>query len=270
MELQEVKPYKAGIVYACYHSRSRDGEHFVPEHVFSYQVDGSLTLHDGIKDYPSSKGAFRFIRRNQLLKFVKQPPEHGDFKSLSIYLDQQTLQDFSLLYNIHASPSLQKQTVFNINKTPILENYMQSLLAYDGAGYLKDPAMVKLKIHEGILLLLQVNPAFKDILFDFSEPHKIDLEAFMNRNYHFNVNLERFAYLTGRSLATFKRDFEKVFSTSPRKWLQQKRLQQAYYLLTEKGKTSSDIYLDLGFEDLTHFSHAFKKEYGYSPKNIHR
>jgi AraC family transcriptional regulator, exoenzyme S synthesis regulatory protein ExsA len=87
----------------------------------------------------------------------------------------------------------------------------------------------------------------------------------MNQNYQFNVNLDRFAYLTGRSLATFKRDFGKLFNTSPHQWLLQKRLQEAHYLISEKGKIASDIYLEVGFEDLSHFSYVFKKQFGYSP-----
>jgi hypothetical protein len=49
----------------------------------------------------------------------------------------------------------------------------------------------------------------------FSEPGKIDLEAFMNRNFHFDVSLERFAYLTGRSLSTLKRDFKDLYNLPP-------------------------------------------------------
>ena len=52
------------------------------------------------------------------------------------------------------------------------------------------------------------------MLFDFNEPFKIDLEAYMNMNYTFNVPMEKFAKLTGRSLATFKRDFKKIFNAS--------------------------------------------------------
>jgi AraC-like DNA-binding protein len=90
----------------------------------------------------------------------------------------------------------------------------------------------------------------------------------MEKNFHFNVQLKRFAYLTGRSLATFKRDFEKLFKTTPNRWLQQRRLQEAYYLIKEKGKAPSDIYLELGFQDLSHFSFAFKKSYGVAPSRI--
>ncbi|QMU26673.1 helix-turn-helix domain-containing protein [Adhaeribacter radiodurans] len=128
--------------------------------------------------------------------------------------------------------------------------------------------MLQLKQREAILILLKANPQLHQVLFDFSEPGKIDLEAFILQNYHFNVELKRFAYLTGRSLATFKRDFEKIFHLSPSRWLQQRRLQEAHYLIKEKGKAPSEVYLDLGLEDLSHFSFAFKKMFGVAPTRI--
>ncbi|MFP7658324.1 helix-turn-helix domain-containing protein [Chryseobacterium proteolyticum] len=256
------------IVYSCYVQLSRQGEHFVSDHVISYQVAGDLILSDGVNDYRSEKGSIRFLKRNQLLKFTKQPPPGGEFQSLSIHLDQQTLQDFSLAYDVASEKKCSTNSLVVFDSSPQLKTYMDALMMYQKSGQLSDPRMVELKIKEAILLLLQANPELKDVLFDFNEPGKIDIEAFMSKNYHFNVNLDRFAYLTGRSLATFKRDFEKIFGKTPGKWLLQKRLQEAHYLLAEKGRMASDIYMDLGFEDLSHFSFAFKKQYGLSPSKI--
>lgn len=90
----------------------------------------------------------------------------------------------------------------------------------------------------------------------------------MNRNYKFNVSIERFAYLTGKSLSAFKRDFEKTFGATPSHWLVQKRLEEAYFLLDKKQQKLSEIYLDLGFEDLSHFSFAFKKKFGVAPREV--
>ena len=158
--------------------------------------------------------------------------------------------------------------VVDLKPDPLYKNYFDSLSPYMQLKSQDDTGLVTLKLKEAVMLLLRFNPEMKDILFDFSEPGKIDLEAFMNKNFHFNVDLNRFAYLTGRSLATFKRDFEKLFHITPSRWLQQRRLQEAHYLIKEKGKTASDIYLDLGFEDLSHFSFAFKKQYGLAPTRI--
>ncbi|WP_420152907.1 helix-turn-helix domain-containing protein, partial [Siphonobacter sp.] len=75
-------------------------------------------------------------------------------------------------------------------------------------------------------------------------------------------------YLSGRSLATFKRDFEKIFHLSPHRWLLNKRLQDAYFLIKEKGRKPSEVYLEVGFEDLSHFSFAFKKAFGQPPSLV--
>jgi AraC-like DNA-binding protein len=258
----------SSIVYSCYTQLSRQGEHFVSDHVLSYQIAGDLILNDGFDNYSAKDGSIRFLRRNQLLKFTKLPPSNGDFKSLSIYLDQQILKDFSLEYHLISEKKEYNKPLLLLNESEVLQAYMGSLLRYHNSGKLSDSRLVDLKIKEALVLLLQEEPELKNILFDFNEPGKIDIEAYMNKNFHFNVNLDRFAYLTGRSLATFKRDFEKIFGITPGKWLVQRRLREARYLILEKGKIASEIYLDLGFEDLSHFSFAFKKHYGSSPSKI--
>lgn len=259
---------KPNIMYSCYASRSRQGEQFVSEHVFSYQISGICYFNDGEHDYVSNPGDFRFLKRNSLIKFLKEPPVGGELKTISIYLDQQTLRNFSIEYGIKPAAHTEHPVLTPLPPNPLYRAYMQSLLPYVEGRQIDDPELVTIKLKEAILLLLKVNPELECILFDFNEPGKIDLEAFMKKNFHFNVDLKRFAHLTGRSLATFKRDFEKIFGMPPSRWLQQERLHQAHYLISERGKTASEVYLELGFEDLSHFSFAFKKAYGVSPSRL--
>lgn len=108
---------------------------------------------------------------------------------------------------------------------------------------------------------MQLHPELSDILFDFGIPGRLDLEEFMQKSYRFNVSMERFAFLTGRSLSAFKRDFKTIFNETPNRWLTKRRLQEARFLVEQKKQRPTDIYLDLGFEDLSHFSFAFKKEF---------
>ncbi len=225
-------------------------------------------MNDGHKEYVYQEGALRFVKRNRLLKFNKQPPENGDFRSLSIYLTQEVLKNFAREFNYEAGPHEAGDAVLELPPDPLLKSYIDSLLPYENANKPFNKPLLDLKLKEAILVLLQTAPELKDILFDFDAPGKIDLAAFMNKNFHFNVQLSRFAYLTGRSLASFKRDFEKIFHTSPSRWLQKRRLEEAHYLIKHKGKAPSDVYLDLGFEDLSHFSFAFKKAYGVPPSRV--
>ena len=62
------------------------------------------------------------------------------------------------------------------------------------------------------------------------------------------MTLEEFATYTGRSLATFKRDFAKVSDLSPEKWLIKKRLDKAYELLAHGSAKPSDVYVAVGFK----------------------
>ncbi|MDT3405617.1 AraC family transcriptional regulator [Mucilaginibacter terrae] len=259
---------KPHILYSCYTYRSGEGEQFIPEHIFSYILSGTQQMHVGGKNYDFKEGDFRFFRKNQLCRFVKQPPPGGEFKSLSVYMDKHILQEISAELDIHPDKTYTGDAAVLLKPNPLLQGYANSLSPYMDAEQNISPALSRHKVKECVMLLLQTNAALKDALFDFSEPGKIDLEAYMNANYRYNVDISRFAYLTGRSLATFKRDFTRVFNSTPNKWLQQKRLTDAYYLIKEKGHRVSDVYMEVGFKDFSHFSFAFKKAFGMAPSAI--
>jgi AraC-like DNA-binding protein len=259
---------RPNILYSCYTQKNREGEQFVPEHVFGYQLSGTLDITLGGTPYALTEGTFSFFRKNQLARFIKQPPPGGEFRSVSVFLDQEALHEISDEHNLKMDKPYSGDGGMILKPNALFKNYMDSLSPYIDGQREFSPILTKLKVKEAVMILLESNPALKDVLFDFSAPGKIDLEAYMNEHYKFNVDTSRFAYLTGRSLATFKRDFEKVFHTSPNRWLQQKRLNDAYYLIKEKGWRSSDVYLEVGFKDLSHFSFAFKKTYGIAPSRL--
>jgi len=66
----------------------------------------------------------------------------------------------------------------------------------------------------------------------------------------------------------WKTDFKKIFKSTPGKWLTEKRLNLVHHKLTAEKQKTTDVYHSVGFENLSHFSFAFKKAYGYSPSSI--
>jgi AraC-like DNA-binding protein len=268
MSIRKEDTGKPSILYSCYARKSSEGEQFIPQHVFGYILSGESEQYIGGKTYHFKEGDYRWFRKNQLTKYTKYPPPGGEYRSFSVYLDEETLRGMSKEHGWKADRPYTGDGAVLLPPTILLKNYMASLAPFVEGGPAMSKELMMLKVKEAILLLLETSPALKDTLFDFSEPGKIDLEAYMNEHYKFNVHLERFAYLTGRSLATFKRDFEKIFHTSPSRWLQQRRLREAHYLIKEKGKKVSDVYLEVGFEDLSHFSFAFKKNFGIAPSAV--
>ena len=109
------------------------------------------------------------------------------------------------------------------------------------------------------------NSALLAYINDMCDQHKTPISEVMEENYHFNLSISDFARMAERSVTTFKRDFLQHYGTSPGKWLTAKRLGYAKVLLDTTDKSVSDIAVDSGFENVTHFSRVFKENYALSP-----
>ena len=254
-----------GIQRACYSKSSKAGEQFIKEHGISFIVSGEIEAYDGNTKHYYHKGDVVLFRKNALVRFVKYPPKDEAFEAISIILDEDLLKEFAQQQEI-SSEKNPKESLFKLEPDELITSCFKGLESWFGNKISAELAEIKKK--EMIYLLFRNDKALKNVLFHFAMPGKVNLEAFMNTNFRFNVPLTQFAFLTGRSLASFKRDFEKLFQTSPNKWLQQKRLEEAYYLLFNKKMKPKDVYLEVGFETLSHFSFAFKNKFGISPSGI--
>jgi AraC-like DNA-binding protein len=256
-----------GLIYTHLATQRVVGEQFIAEHGLCYIISGNLKVVDAGETRIYNPGDILFYRKNFLSRFTKQPEEKREFRSVTVVFDRDSLTAFAEQYGVaYEEPFPRNSAVLKLDNDILLENYFKTLFPYFDAALPEH--LINLKRQEALMILLQVNPALKNILFHFEMPDKIDLEAFMEQHFRFNVELKRFAWLSGRSLATFKRDFEKVFHTTPGRWLQQRRLEEAHYLIREKSRRPSDVYQEVGFESLAHFSYAFKQQYGITPSGI--
>ncbi len=255
------------ILYACATEPKRGHEPFIHDHSLSYITSGEIEVctENGIVAY--GKGSLGLIRRNQLLKMVKKPVGSEPFMSINIILTQEFLKKYSLEHSVRSTGIYTGEPNVVLPVDPFMKGYLESLMPYFEDPKQLSETLALVKTIEAIELLMR-NTALTNLLFDFSEPFKIDLDAYMNRYFTYNVPINQFAQLTGRSISTFKRDFSKAFNTSPEKWLLKKRLDLAFHLLKQRQRRPSDVYLEVGFENFSHFSASFKKEFGINPTNL--
>lgn len=252
-------------VYSCTFDQQRGNEQFVPHHVLSFQISGETRIQHQNGLLILKENQILLTRKNQLVKTLKIPAKDKEYKVISVIITTTVLQQYAEDNSIHESKNYTGEKNILLKPDTLLKSYFQSLLPYLEQSQKISKKLAGIKTNEGIELLQRQNPSLSTFLFDFSEPFKIDIEKYMLQNYHYNAPIENFAKLTGRSLAAFKRDFVKSFKVSPAKWLKEKRLEEAHYLIHQKNKKPSDIYLDLGFENLSHFYTSFKKKYGVTP-----
>jgi hypothetical protein len=72
---------KETAIAACYVTPSLSTEQYIPDHVFTYQVSGSMIAYDGNKEHKTKPGDYGIGRRNHLAKYTKQP-NNGEFKKI--------------------------------------------------------------------------------------------------------------------------------------------------------------------------------------------
>jgi len=259
----------SGIFLSCTEKRQLILEQNIPEHLLVHVYSGKITVKTSDKTYVLSGGQSALLGRNQLAKFLKEPEGEIPFKAATLFLTQPFLQGYYKGLSLGRVRKSPQSGVLYLANHSLLDDLFHSVSLYAGQDetFLQSE-LALLKVTEAITVLRVLSKDADLLLSDFSDPHKIDLAGFMRKNFIFNIPISRFAYLTGRSLATFKRDFQKVFGTSPQKWLTETRLRQAHFLIVEKRQRPSQAYIEVGFENFSHFSYAFRQFFGYTPSSI--
>lgn len=239
----------------------------IENHLVIRIVSGEMKVILADQTHVFCPGDTVMIPRNQLMSIIKYPKDGRPYKSIAIALLQPRLKEFYAKNGM--SPSLGHRHQLRIfEPNTLLESFFNSLMPFFEPDTQLPEALVSIKIEEALSILRFIDPEIDDFLSNFLDPDKINLADFMEKNYLFNMPLERFGYLTGRSLSTFNRDFRKAFAMTPQKWLTLKRLEFAHFQLSDRGRKPVEVYLEAGFENLSHFSFAFKKLYGYAPSEI--
>ena len=254
--------------YCCHYCDEEMFEKYVPNHMLAYIYSGEMVLINNGKHEILRKGEAVFIRRNHTLQKIKRPSDSEPFRALFIVfttpLLKQFFKDNMQVSNLTFESRDNKKFTY-LEKHPLIENIFDSIDSYFKTNISPTDELLNLKLQEALLILMQLDENLAQYLFDFKDEWKINLDEFMENNYKTDLSIEEFANFTGRSLSAFKRDFQKIYSTSPHKWIMSKRLEEAHASLLDKQIQVSDLAYELGFKNLSHFSKAFKNKFGIAP-----
>lgn len=253
----------------------REGEvrhHEVRDHTLVYVYSGELTVkQEHHRTLTVGKGCCVFLARNNKVEVSGRPADGVEFKSTFLTLKRQLLIRY---YNQMDRSLLPTEGAKRVPSVMLLPQHLhvnslfQALTSFFIAWQKPTAQYMELKEVEAVEGLIDIDRRFCISLFDFVNEWKPDIMEFMEQNYKEDIPLADMALFTGRSLAAFKRDFSKLSDLTPQRWVTRRRLQEARRLMEQGGKRASDIYLQLGFKGLSHFSTAFKKEFGILPSEL--
>lgn len=259
------------VFYSFYYDDLGGCVHRSREYALNYVYSGEMILDNGTEKIHVRKGECVFIPRDHRITMYKKTYNGERYCGIFLMFTRNFLRDMYGKLDLNKS-DMNKQKMIGgvmlLPKTVELASLFASMTPYLNPDVKPKDNFMELKLQEGVMALLAMDERFIPTLFDFNEPWKIDILGFMEKNYMCDLSIEEIAHYTGRSLATFKRDFKKISTLTPEKWLIQKRLERAYDLMKSGQKKVVEVCSEVGFRNPSHFSTAFKKYFGMSPTEM--
>lgn len=242
-------------------------EAYVTQHVVSVLLAGEQRL----KTYDDKvirvrAGEVVFLPRG-VYYVTDLLPEAGQFRSLLFYFDDDIIHSFLQHSRVTEVDRSMAPDHLKFAQDENIRSFTEALLRIYG-GAASGKAFVDLKILELLHLLNARLPdkQFAEFLFRLTLPGKRNIRDFMERNYDKPLKMEDYAYLTGRSLSTFRRDFKSHFSLTPQRWIKDRRLAKAIQLLEGGEMPVTELAYEVGYQNISYFIREFKGKTGQSPK----
>jgi AraC-like DNA-binding protein len=237
-------------------------------HMFSFLREGKKKVHFSDVAVEVNKAQSLLLKSGNCL-WTELLDRKAIYYCRLLFFSDKVLKDFLEKHNI--KPVLASESpYFTINNDEFIAAYLESLSSLISASQPFMENMLAVKFEELMLYLINKYGQIFEAYIHSLISHKTSLfQNTVEKYVYSSLNLEEIAFLCNMSLSTFKRNFIHVYNVSPGKWLRNKRLTKAREILQQGTFKSSDIYSDLGYNNLSNFSVAFKNKFGINPKDVY-
>jgi len=234
-----------------------------------FTISGKKIFRHGDDTFHANKNSTFLLKRSAFLQEL--PDDYTGFEVLVFYMSDSYLksifEEYRSFLPLRDLPELNDTMFIQFEVNDHIFSSYQNLLPYFEQKIKVPESILESRFKELIfnILSLPENRQVLAYLNAISNEVKIPIYEVMESNYMFNLKIDDFAKLAQRSSATFKREFEQYYHTSPGKWLTKRRLKKAELLLETSSKSVGEVAYDSGFVNVSHFSRVFKDRFGASP-----
>lgn len=255
------------IVESCIHTKIMRGSMFLKDHLLLFVLKGSNTLTINGEEYRINKNEMILVHKATKFDFVKRWDETNQeyYDGLMFFIKDDFLLDFMKMKNIKKPKSIIKARIGVKPLSHRLATFVQSIKNYFDAPEAIDEHLIKIKMLELLYDIAETDNNLLLQLLQLKKQAPSDISNIIEKNYMSPVSLDELAYLCGRSLSSFKRDFKAIYNESPASYIREKRLVKAQQLLRVSDMPIQDICYATGFETVSHFSRLYKSRFGYTP-----
>ena len=241
---------------------------YVTAHALTMVLSGELILkRQGAEAQRIKEGKMVFLPRG--LYFISDIiPESRPFHAYVFFFEEELVEEFLKESSVEATFSKEElagNRIYTIDSD--YQYFIESVLQLYSRKFDREITALKLKELLYLIGRSEEGSRFYADLISLGERPKESIQSFMEKNYDKPLKVEDYAYLTGRSVSTFHRDFKRQFGQSPKSWLMQQRLNRAKRRLKDNPQwTITQLAYDAGYDNVSYFIKAFRMLFQESPK----
>ena len=241
---------------------------FLSMHALSFVIQGQqrIEAYEG-EILHINPGEIAVIKKG-LYTITDMIAEKAPFEVCLLFFSDEILRE---VLNLHDNKGQAEQSAFFKLQAPeYLHHFWKSVEQVHSSLLNTSPTFFDIKAWELFSALISHDESgqTEQKLRGLLKPRERGLHSFMQENFNKALSIDDFAYLTGRSPASFRREFKLKFGTSPRKWIIRQRLDKAAQLLQKSEMSVSEVAQEVGYESTSHFIQGFKKQFGHTPRQL--
>lgn len=189
------------------------------------------------------------------------------YQSILLFFSDEEVLHFLEKYNQFSSNLKNHKSYYIFEYDNFVQNFVDSLEQVLELPKKIQGNILKNKFEEIMLYLIHRNNAdFLNSLARNIDDKISRLTNIAENNKYNKLNLEELAFLCNMSVSTFKREFFKLYQSTPMKWFNDQRLNHIAFILKTNKNRPIELYEDAGYENFSNFVQAFKKKFGMTPK----
>jgi AraC-like DNA-binding protein len=191
------------------------------------------------------------------------------YHSVLLFFSDEEVMNFLEKHKLYTSHPEIKKSFHIYEYDKFIQNFVSSLEQILSLTKTMQSKILKNKFEEIMLYLVYKNGAdFLNNLTTKLDDKIVRLTAIVENNKLNRLSLEELAFLSNMSISTFKREFAKLYNQTPMKWFNEQRLNHVAFLLKANNYRPIELYEEAGYENLSNFVQAFKKNFGMTPKQF--
>ena len=193
------------------------------------------------------------------------------YRSILFFFTNESVFNFIRKFQLRPQDNASYTSMYSFDYDLYVKGFTKSILNISKLSKSTQQNILDAKFEEIMLYLI----ATKGVNFIYSLISNSDNSTqkfiqIVENNIVNKLSIKELSFLTNMSESSFKRVFKKHFQSSPGKRFREKRLEHSAFLLRNKSKRPSDIYQEIGYENLSNFTQAFKIKFGVTPKKYQK